>query len=115
MPFQNYLMNIWLLLIKMPTISRLPCFVFFGGYGPHQHLSWWGGPQSVFIGAVLRGRPMEIHGDGSQTRSFTYITDHVDGIVRVIESERSRGEIFNLGSTREISILELAMLINRLI
>ena len=88
---------------------------FFGGYGPHQHLSWWGGPQSVFIGAVLRGRPMEIHGDGSQTRSFTYITDHVDGIVRVIESERSRGEIFNLGSTREISILELAMLINRLI
>jgi UDP-glucose 4-epimerase len=88
---------------------------FFGGYGPHQHLSWWGGPQSVFISAVLRGKPMEIHGDGSQTRSFTYISDHVDGIIRVIESERANGEIFNLGSTHEITILGLAEKINTLI
>jgi len=88
---------------------------FFGGYGPHQHLSWWGGPQSVFISAVLRGEPMEIHGDGSQTRSFTYISDHVDGIIRVIESERANGEIFNLGSTHEITILGLAEKINTLI
>lgn len=88
---------------------------FFGGYGPYQHLSWWGGPQSVFISAVLRGEQMEVHGDGSQTRSFTYISDHVDGIVRIIECEKANGEIFNLGSTHEISILELAKLINRLI
>lgn len=88
---------------------------FFGGYGPHQHLTWWGGPQSVFIGATLQGEAMQIHGDGSQTRSFTYISDHVDGIIRVIESERANGEIFNLGSTHEISILELARTINRLI
>lgn len=88
---------------------------FFGGYGPHQNLTWWGGPQSVFIGAVLRGQPMEIHGDGSQTRSFTYISDHVNGIVRIIESEQANGEIFNLGSTHEISILGLAQLIHRLI
>lgn len=88
---------------------------FFGGYGPHQHLSWWGGPQSVFISAVLRGKPMEIHGDGSQTRSFTYISDHVDGIIRVIESERANGEIFNLGSTHEITILGLAKLIHTMI
>jgi UDP-glucose 4-epimerase len=88
---------------------------FFGGYGPHQNLTWWGGPQSVFIGAVLRGQPMEIHGDGSQTRSFTYVSDHVDGIIRIIESDRANGEIFNLGSTHEISILDLARLINRLI
>lgn len=88
---------------------------FFGGYGPHQNLTWWGGPQSVFIGAVLRGQPMEIHGDGSQTRSFTYISDHVNGIVRIIESEQANGEIFNLGSTHEISILGLAQIINKLI
>ena len=88
---------------------------FFGGYGPHQHLTWWGGPQSVFIGAALRGKPMEIHGDGSQTRSFTYISDHVEGIIRIIESERANGEIFNIGSTHEITILDLAKTINRLI
>lgn len=88
---------------------------FFGGYGPHQHLTWWGGPQSVFIGALLRGEPLEIHGDGSQTRSFTYISDHVDGIIRVIESDRANGEIFNLGCTHEISILELAKLIHSMI
>jgi UDP-glucose 4-epimerase len=88
---------------------------FFGGYGPHQHLTWWGGPQSVFIGAALRGEPMEVHGDGSQTRSFTYISDHVDGIIRIVENDQANGEIFNLGSTHEITILELAKLINRLI
>ena len=88
---------------------------FFGGYGPHQHLSWWGGPQSVFIGAALKGEPLEVHGDGSQTRSFTYISDHVDGIIRVIENDRANGEIFNLGSTHEISILELAKLIHNMI
>lgn len=84
---------------------------FFGGYGPGQHLSWWGGPQSVFIDAALRGEPMEIHGDGRQTRSFTFISDHVDGLIRCLESERADGEVFNLGHTRETSILELATLI----
>jgi UDP-glucose 4-epimerase len=87
---------------------------FFGGYGPHQHLSWWGGPQSVFINALLRGESMEIHGDGSQTRSFTYISDHVDGILRIIELDSANGEIFNLGSDQEISIVGLARLIYRL-
>ncbi|MBI5944978.1 MAG: GDP-mannose 4,6-dehydratase [Chloroflexi bacterium] len=88
---------------------------FFGGYGPHQNLTWWGGPQSVFIGAILRGQPMEIHGDGSQTRSFTYVSDHVDGIIRIVENERANGEIFNLGSTHEITILDLANLLHKLI
>ena len=56
---------------------------FFGGYGPHQHLSWWGGPQSVFIDLTLENKPIEIHGDGQQTRTFTYISDHVDGLVKI--------------------------------
>ena len=53
---------------------------FFGSYGPKQNLSWWGGPQSVFIDCVLNDKPIPIHGDGSQTRSFTYVTDTVEGI-----------------------------------
>jgi len=84
---------------------------FFGSYGPRQHLSWWGGPQAVFISAILKDEPVEIHGDGSQTRSFTYISDLIDGIVRAIHYERDPASIFNLGNTTEISIKELAQVI----
>ncbi|GAB4342197.1 MAG: SDR family NAD(P)-dependent oxidoreductase [Calditrichia bacterium] len=87
---------------------------FFGSYGPRHHLSWWGGPQSVFIRQILRDEPITIHGDGKQTRSFTYVSDTVDGIVRAVESADAEGEIFNIGSTREISIVGLAELIHQL-
>jgi UDP-glucose 4-epimerase len=87
---------------------------FFGSYGPRHHLSWWGGPQSVFITQILRNDEVEIHGDGSQTRSFTYVSDTISGIVAGIEKQEANGEIMNLGSTHEISILELAHLIKRL-
>jgi UDP-glucose 4-epimerase len=87
---------------------------FFGSYGPRQHLSWWGGPQSVFIEAVLKDQPIDIHGDGSQTRSFTYISDLVDGIVRAIEYDKEPAAIFNLGNTDEVTILQLAELVHEL-
>lgn len=85
----------------------------FGSYGPRQNLTWWGGPQSVFIGAILRGEEIPIHGDGCQTRSFTYVSDTVAGLVSVLEKGNS-GEIFNIGSTHEITIVDLARLIHRL-
>jgi UDP-glucose 4-epimerase len=95
---------------KIPvTIIRI-----FGSYGPRHALSWWGGPQSVFIDAVLQGEPVSIHGDGLQTRSFTYISDTVSGFVAAVEQQDVSGEIFNIGSTREISILNLAKLIHRI-
>jgi UDP-glucose 4-epimerase len=53
---------------------------FFGSYGPNQPLSWWGGPPPVFIDAVLNGKTIPVHGDGQQTRSFTYVSDTVRGI-----------------------------------
>lgn len=88
---------------------------FFGGYGPNQNLTWWGGPQSVFIDKAINNEEIEVHGDGSQTRSFTYISDHVDGIIRCIESPAANNKVFNIGNTREISILQLARLIWRLV
>jgi UDP-glucose 4-epimerase len=88
---------------------------FFGGYGPNQHRSWWGGPQAVFIDKALDDEPCEIHGDGQQTRSFTYVSDHVDGILRTIENPAARNQVFNIGSTREITIEQLARLIWRLV
>ncbi len=87
---------------------------FFGSYGPREHRSWWGGPQSIFIERFLSGQAVEIHGDGRQTRSFTYIDDTVAGIIAALESERAQGEVFNIGSTQEIAILDLARLIYRL-
>jgi UDP-glucose 4-epimerase len=84
---------------------------FFGGYGPNQNLTWWGGPQSVFINKALDNEEIEVHGDGKQTRSFTYISDSVDGITRALEMDEANNLVFNLGNTYEISIYELALLI----
>ena len=88
---------------------------FFGGYGPNQNLTWWGGPQSVFINKALDNEEIEVHGDGLQTRSFTYISDHVDGIIRAIENPAANNTVFNIGNTFEISILDLAKLIWKLV
>lgn len=87
---------------------------FFGSYGPRQHLTWWGGPQSVFIDAALNGRVIPVHGDGLQTRSFTFVSDTVEGIYASMINPAANGEILNLGSTHEITILDLAKLIHRL-
>ena len=87
---------------------------FFGSYGPRQHLSWWGGPQSVFIEVALQGKEIPIHGDGLQTRSFTYVSDTVEGIYAATVNPQANGEIFNIGSTHEVTILDLAKIIHRL-
>lgn len=84
---------------------------FFGSYGPRHHRSWWGGPQAVFIDQALKNEEITIHGDGSQTRSFTYIDDLITGILKAAESSAAIGQIINLGSDEEISILALANLI----
>ncbi|MBN4076419.1 SDR family NAD(P)-dependent oxidoreductase [Gemmatimonas aurantiaca] len=88
---------------------------FFGSYGPRQHLSWWGGPQSVFIEKILKGETSPIHGDGQQTRSFTFISDTVAGIYQAIVRDTANGQIFNIGATREITIENLVRLIHKLI
>ena len=85
------------------TILRL-----FNAYGPKNHLSWWGGPVVTFIEALLDGKPIEIHGDGQQTRTFTYVDDTVDGFLRALRTPEARGEIINVGGTETVTILELA-------
>ncbi|MBU0764621.1 MAG: NAD-dependent epimerase/dehydratase family protein [Bacteroidetes bacterium] len=94
------------------TIARL-----FGSYGPNHNLTWWGGPQSVFIAKAFRNEPLEIHGDGSQTRTFTYVDDTVEALMHCILHEKSKNEIFNVGSRpdEEISILDLGKLIWKLV
>lgn len=90
--------------------KELPIVIlrFFGSYGPHNHRSWWGGPQSVFIEQALKDKPLTVHGNGRQTRSFCYVSDTVEGIVRSIESESAIGQVVNVGSDEEIDIITLA-------
>jgi UDP-glucose 4-epimerase len=77
-------------------------------YGPGQRRDWWGGPQGVFIERAMRKEPIPIHGDGLQTRNFVYVSDAVEGILRVIEREEVQGEVFNIGSSDRIRVLDLA-------
>jgi dTDP-glucose 4,6-dehydratase len=65
-----------------------------------------------FVGQALRGEPLTVYGDGSQTRSFCFVADLVDGIVRLLDSDEHMP--VNLGNPREVSILEFAQVINRL-
>lgn len=87
----------------------------FGGYGPNQHLTWWGGPQSVFINMALDNEALPLHGDGQQTRTFTYVKDQVDGILRCIEKPEANNHVINIGGTQEVTIETLARLIWRLV
>lgn len=89
---------------------------FFGSYGPKQNRTWWGGPQSVFIQNILENKRIEIHGDGKQTRTFTYISDLVHGIILCLKQDKAINSIYNIAGNpnEEISILNLAERINGL-
>jgi len=80
----------------------------FNTYGPRMR-PWDGRVVSNFIIQALRGDPLTIYGDGSQTRSFCYIDDEVDGIWRLFHVDRV--EPTNIGNPHECSIRELALLI----
>ena len=90
---------------------------FFGSYGINQNLTWWGGPQSVFIEKSIKNDFIEVHGDGKQTRTFSYIDDTVCALVECIINERASNEIFNIASdpSEEIQIIDLAKLIWELV
>ncbi len=88
---------------------------FFGSYGPRHHLSWWGGPQSVFISAILKGETISIHGDGLQTRTFTFVEDTVRGICACVDAQTEGCEVFNIGAASgEIAIVDFGRLVHRL-
>jgi len=77
----------------------------FNTYGPRMRLDD-GRALPNFMGQALRGEPLTVYGDGSQTRSFCYIDDLVEGIVRLLNTEFA--EPVNLGNPEEVTILEFA-------
>jgi UDP-glucuronate decarboxylase len=79
----------------------------FNTYGPRMHPND-GRVVSNFIVQALKGKPITIYGKGSQTRSFCYIEDLVDGLVKLMHSPVKLTGPFNLGNDKEFTILELA-------
>src|SRR3989344_802675 len=87
---------------------------FFNVYGPRQSRNWLGGPQSLFIDRIISGHEVEIHGTGQQTRAFSYVGDIVKAIIKTIDESKAIANVINLGSTEEISVIDLAKLISKL-
>lgn len=79
----------------------------FNTYGPNMQKDD-GRVVSNFINWALEGRDLKIDGDGSQTRSFCFVSDLVDGLTKAMFEEGTSGEIFNLGNPDEYKIKELA-------
>lgn len=84
----------------------------FNTYGPRM-LENDGRVVSNFIVQALRGNDMTVYGDGSQTRSFCYVDDLVDGLVRMMNNEKLVGPV-NLGNPGEFTVLELATMVKKL-
>ena len=79
----------------------------FNTYGPRMN-KYDGRVVSNFINNALENKPLEIYGDGTQTRSFCYVDDLIDGIIAMMESPKNITGPINLGNPNEITILELA-------
>jgi UDP-glucose 4-epimerase len=84
------------------VIARL-----FNTVGPRQ-TGQYGMVLPRFIQAAQRGQPLKVFGDGRQTRCFCYVGDTVEALVRLCRCAAARGEVFNVGSSEEISIRKLA-------
>jgi len=87
---------------------------FFNSYGPRIHANGYGTVVARFISQALAGEPITVHGDGSQTRCFTYVEDTVAGILLAERALEAHGQVFNIGNPTETSILSLAGLIKSL-
>ncbi|MGA2866105.1 MAG: GDP-mannose 4,6-dehydratase [Verrucomicrobiota bacterium] len=92
--------------------SRLPVVVarLFNTVGPRQ-TGQYGMVLPNFVTAALAGREIIVHGDGSQQRCFCHVKDVVEALVALMECPQAAGEVFNVGSSHEVTIRELAELV----
>lgn len=80
-------------------------FRFFNTYGPKQSTDF---VMSKFLDAALAGRDITIYGDGSQTRTFCFVTDNVEATVNCLKDKSTIDQIINIGNDQEIKIVDLA-------
>ena len=89
--------------------KKLPVIIvrLFNTVGPRQ-TGQYGMVLPTFVRQALAGHPITVFGDGTQSRSFTYVGDVVDALVRLATNPRAVGEVFNIGNTGEVAIRDLA-------
>ncbi len=89
--------------------KRLPVVIFrlFNTVGPRQ-TGQYGMVIPRFVKQALAGHPLTVYGDGLQTRCFLHVTDAVNAIILLSDCDRAVGQVFNIGSTDEVSMLDLA-------
>jgi UDP-glucose 4-epimerase len=80
---------------------------FFNTVGPRQSAAY-GMVIPTLVDQALSGAALTVHGDGRQRRCFCHVVDLVDAVVRLLEEPAADGEVFNIGATNEITILDLA-------
>jgi len=81
----------------------------FNTYGPRIRMDGiYGRVIPRFISQALNGDPITVFGDGLQTRSFTYVTDQIEGLLRLASLDAARGQVINIGNVNEITVLALA-------
>jgi len=94
---------------KLPTIIvRL-----FNTVGPRQ-TGQYGMVIPTFVKQALANRPITVFGDGQQSRCFCYVGDVVGALIKLMDNEKSVGQVFNVGSNKEISIFDLARKVKEL-
>ena len=90
---------------------RVSIVRYFNSYGPHLDEKGYGSVIANFIRQARDGDPLTVHGDGLQTRCFTFVADTVRGTILAGTKNEALGSVFNIGSNFEISIANLARLI----
>jgi UDP-glucose 4-epimerase len=92
----------------------LPCVIarLFNTVGPRQS-GQYGNVVPRFVEAALAGRPLEVHGDGTQTRCFCHVSDTVRALQALMDDTSISGQIYNVGSTERVRIGELAERVKR--
>ena len=83
------------------------CVRFFNTVGPRQSGNY-GMVVPTFVERALAGKPLQVHGDGTQTRCFVHVADAVRAVTKLMETPEAEGEVFNVGRPEELSIRELA-------
>ena len=91
----------------LPVVITRP----FNTYGPYQKSDMEGGVVSIFIRSLLEGEPLNVFGDGTQTRDLLYVEDCAEFIVKAAFNENAVGEVINGGYGHDIAIKDLALLI----
>src|SRR5919205_1219220 len=88
---------------------KLPVVVvrLFNTVGPRQ-TGQYGMVLPTFVRQALAGQPITVFGDGTQSRSFTYVADVVDALIKLAQEPRALGEVFNIGNVEEVTIRDLA-------